>query len=230
MFKLLPILDTMLALYEMPAGSARFEKYLSLLQGGKKGDLALPIGNYNPMAKPFILNYIKQLQALNIENEIEFFIQSKQVNTPQEVAVVLNIADDLKGGWTNRFTTDYSSRFGTSALLKRNFCTPIVWTSEEPELASILKVTERAIRRFLFQWERGIPKTLQEQVDQELFAYGKSPSELSLPTEIQVFLDQEAKTESYHIIFPFFYGEEATAPLEMTTLGIGQGFLYYLNQ
>lgn len=44
MFVLHPILDTMIAFYELPRTPERFNRYLELLRGDTKGDLVLPIG------------------------------------------------------------------------------------------------------------------------------------------------------------------------------------------
>ena len=55
-FELLPIIDKMLDFYQNPRNSDRFQVYLKMLQGDTKGDLVLPIGGFNPMAKEHILD------------------------------------------------------------------------------------------------------------------------------------------------------------------------------
>jgi hypothetical protein len=57
-------------LYRQPISPARFQAYLKLLQGEKKGDMRLPIVGYNPMAKGHVLEKIKQLQELEAEKQM----------------------------------------------------------------------------------------------------------------------------------------------------------------
>jgi hypothetical protein len=132
-FELVPILDTMRDFYEKPRDLDRFQAYLSLLQGETKGDLARPIGGFNPMAKAHVLdklNQLKNLYAEKIMAETLVNISSKQLNVPI-FKVSLTLADDWQGGWTNRFTADFDSKFKLNALINRQFCTPVFWTSED---------------------------------------------------------------------------------------------------
>ena len=129
-FHLKPILSEIKHLYSQPVSIDRFKQYISKLQGGTKGDLALPIGGFNPMAKEHILQKISELVDLEAERIIEEIIKEFNANLdsshPEEITVVLNIADDLKGGWTNFFSTDFDSKFKINALVNRNFCAQIV--------------------------------------------------------------------------------------------------------
>ena len=66
-FELLPVIDIMLDLYEKPRTAERFQEYLEVLQGGTKGDLVIPIGNFNPMAKEQALQKLIELKTLHAE-------------------------------------------------------------------------------------------------------------------------------------------------------------------
>jgi len=97
--------------------------------------MALPISGFNPMAKDHILEKITQLQNLGAEklilsviNKYNSTLKSPQNNT---IKIVLNLADDLKGSWTNSYSTDYESKFKLNGFIKRNFCVPYFWTSEK---------------------------------------------------------------------------------------------------
>ena len=67
------------------------------------------------MAKPHVSEKIEELQNAGAENIVEEVI--KRVNPlvqndgNETIKVVLNLADDLKGSWTNRYTVDYDSKF-----------------------------------------------------------------------------------------------------------------------
>jgi hypothetical protein len=137
-FELLPVLDTMITLYQQPADMARFQVYLSILEGDTKGGLSVPIGNFNPMAKQAYINKLHELAAINPEFILNNTLQqvNSQISDHYEAdnsvfKVCFNLVDDLKGGWTNRYTTDYSSKFKIAPLFSRGFCVPIFWVSEE---------------------------------------------------------------------------------------------------
>ena len=132
MFQVLPILDTMIEFYEQPRTPERFNRYLALLRGNTKDDLAFPIGGFNPMAKEHVLEKLLQLKQLRVETIISETLADLniQLSASEKIQVAFNLADDLHGGWTNKFSSDYSSNFKLSALVRRNFCTPFLWTGE----------------------------------------------------------------------------------------------------
>ena len=142
-FELLPILDLVLNFYEKPRDFNRFQACLAFLQGDTKGDLALPIDGFNPMTKAHVLDKLRALKALKVEkimSETLTYAFPKQKNAPV-FKIALTLADDAQGGWTNRFTTDFDSKFKINALVNRQFCTPIFWTSDDYSSTIIQKIT-----------------------------------------------------------------------------------------
>ena len=59
----------------MPIGQERFQAYLTLLKGNSKDDMVLPIGGFNPMTKPQVLEKLLELKSLNAEQIIENTIE-----------------------------------------------------------------------------------------------------------------------------------------------------------
>lgn len=225
--KVIPILKKVKALYALPLSTKRFEEYLKILQGATINDIELPIGGFNPMAKPHILKKLKELEALEIEdimqktlNEVVFSSQKKEI-----IQVGFNLADDLKGGWTNRFTTDFDSKFKVNALVERRFCVPFFWSSESYSIELIERRTLEYLYRTIFQLENSRPKTLEEHLKQEVFVAQKS---LILKKEIpksaiqslDIFYEKYKTTEDYSLIFNFFYGDTASETLGYGTYGI----------
>ena len=133
-FRLRPILSEIKELYSKPRTPQRFKEYLAMLQGNTQDDMSLPIVGFNPMAKEHILDKIKELEALQAEELITEVLREINLTTAGKtsdtITVVLNVADDLMGVWTNRYTTDYDSKFKLSAFIERKFCVPHYWTSE----------------------------------------------------------------------------------------------------
>ncbi|TXF88289.1 hypothetical protein FUA23_15020 [Neolewinella aurantiaca] len=259
-FQLKPILSEIKELYSKPASPERFKEYISKLQGGTKGDLALPISGFNPMAKSHVLEKITELEQLDAEGLMEEVIAEFNESIKSETwpssgpfsvsahrngagkqpvksglrrskdevfIVVLNLADDLKGGWTNHYSTDFDSKFKLNALVSRNFCAPYFWTSESYSKATIRKRTREYLSRTLYRLNNPQPKTLTEHLVQEVFVAGrageahKSCNEAGV-SGTEAFYLKNKDSDEYGKIFNFFYGDEGAASLGLRTYGIGK--------
>ncbi len=221
-FQLRPILSEMKTLYSKPISANRFKEYLLKLQGTTKGDLILPIAGFNPMAKGHILQKIEELEHLEVESlmveVIELFNSTLKDKSHTTIEVVLNIADDLQGGWTNFYTSDFDSKFKINALIKRNFCTPYFWTSEAYTKEIVRLRTKEYLSRTLFRLQHSIPKTLEEHLEQEIFVaqntVDKNREMENVPfSAIEAHYLQHQKSQEYDLIFNFFYGDAASENL-----------------
>lgn len=231
-FELLPIMDTMIDLYEKPKTFERFQEYLNILQGDKKGDLSIPIGGFNPMAKEHLLDRLQELKTLGAEKIIKETLcylngMNSSKNSDRKFKVAINLSDDLKGGWTNRFTSDYDSKFKFNGLFSRNFCTPIFWSSESFTPDLIRERTLEYVFRTVYWLNKPKPKTLREHLDQEIFVAKQSKSNYKIQKtdfeDLDKFYKDNENTDSYHVIFNFFYGDKASASLGLPTYGIVEG-------
>jgi hypothetical protein len=226
-FELLPIIDIMLEIYQKPRDFDRFQDYLKLLQGNTKGDLVLPIGGFNPMAKEHILQKLMELKELEIESIIqnaidELNILFKNDKNTTVFKVAFNLSDDFGGGWTNRYTTDFDSKFKINALVERRFCIPIFWTSETftPDLIKE-RILEYAFR-YYYWLAHPKPNTLREHIEQEIFVsknIPQVPPSVNLP-QLESFYLKNKETDNYNIIFNFLYGDIAAQSLAFPTYGI----------
>ena len=172
-FELVPIIDTMCDLYEKPRSLERFQEYISKLQD-KKGDMSLPIAGFNPMAKEHILDKLAELKDLKAELVIEETINNlnttlRDLHNELVIKIVLNVADDLKGAWTNRYTTDYDSKFKINALVARKFCTPFFWASEYYTESLISCRTLEYAYRTIYWLTIPKPKILKQHIEQEIY-------------------------------------------------------------
>lgn len=238
MFELVPTLDRMMEIYRLPSGNIRFEKYLSSIKGSSDNDMEIPLAGYNPMAKDHVLLKMEELQKLNAERVMEDLFSDPQLteclpDQSKPVKVALNLSDDLKGGWTNRFTSDYDSKFKTNAYLRRKFCVPIFWTSENYSESLIQKRTLEYLYRYIYQQTHRLPAKLKEHLEQEIFVashfkYPAIPPEWDLP-HMMTFYEKFKDTEDYATIFNFFYGDKACETLSFPTFHIKTemaGFLF----
>ncbi len=239
-FELLPVLDKMVELYQHPATFERFKQYLKLLSGDTNNDLELPIGAYNPMGKEHVLHKIEHMRSLKTEQLAAEIIGElnktiTDLHGDDVFKVILCLSDDLKGGWTNRYTSDYDSKFKLNALVTRKFCTPIFWTGEEIYDSTILSRTAEYCCRTVCWLQHPKPETLEEHVLQEsrvadmmkkiVICPGGPPE--PVPHDIASFYEANKTSTNYLAIFNFLYGDEAAASLGYQPLGISEAFAGY---
>ena len=231
MFELIPILDKMIELYEMPRNQERFKKYLNMLQGDTAADMIIPIASYNPMGNDYVLQRIQELKEMKAESILQDVIEdvNSEYSKNEEDAykVVINVIDDLGGAWSQYCTTDYTQRFKLSPLIKRNFCTPYYWTSESYD-EDLLKVRAlRQMNRTIYQIKNGSPKTLQEHIHQELLINKNINASNNLENLIELdnikgFFNTHRESEDYALIFNFLYGDVASKAMGYKCWGIGE--------
>ncbi|MEM9836175.1 MAG: hypothetical protein AAF828_06720 [Bacteroidota bacterium] len=82
-FTLIPILDRMAELYQMPRNRQRFTHYLSMLQEETKDDLVLPIAGYNPMGDDHILTKLRELMELDAEGLVQRIVFILPLDSPR---------------------------------------------------------------------------------------------------------------------------------------------------
>lgn len=237
-FEYLPVLSKMEELYRMPLSQHRFRAYLHLLQGASKDDMLMPIASYNPMAKPHVLEKIIDLQAMKAEQLMTATLQElnrefRHSKSDHTIKVAINIADDIGGGWTNHYATDFDNKFKINGLVSRNFCTPILWTSETYSEDLVVRRTREYAYRTLY-WVKQAKRlvTLQDHLEQEIFVAQKMAIQPSIDEKgvqlLKRFYEQHTGASAYNLLFNFFYGDEAAQSLGYPSCGINSatGFDY----
>jgi len=228
-FQLRPILSEIKELYQESISNIRFKKYISKLQGDTKTDLDLPIAGFNPMAKVHIIQKIEELEHIRTETIMEKTIASFNLKFPKsgnrEIKVVLNIADDLKGAWTNFYSTDFDSKFKLKALVTRNFCVPYFWTNEIFTKELIQTRTIEYLCRTWYQLNNPKIETLEEHLRQEIFVAKHTIDNIQIVDssnyeELEVYYLKNRHLEAYDLIFNFFYGDEGSENLGYKKYGI----------
>src|ERR1700761_1910416 len=102
-FELMPVLQLMRSIYQMPLTAERFKRYLNILQNDQPGELVVPIGGFNPMAKEYAISKLEELSSFGIEELIKQTVE--QIADPfkdgpaSTFQIAFNMADDLNGGW-----------------------------------------------------------------------------------------------------------------------------------
>jgi hypothetical protein len=169
----LPLLGIQRDLYALPRGMERFREYIRTMTDAETGELALPLVAMNPMGKdhiPALLDAYIQLGAEKIAADaVDEFRRGGSFDPPsdREFKVALVVSDDLKGGWTNRWASEYSHRIESQAFLKRGFITGLLWTSEPASANSVREAILTSLYRADYLQSHPFPKTLGEMLAQE---------------------------------------------------------------
>lgn len=227
-FEIVPILDTLLTIYSKPISLDRFHEYISTLKGSTKSDLEIPITGFNPMAKQHVIDKIQELKSLNAEMIIQHFLETfnqKQTNHHKTFKIFINVADDVQGGWTNHYTTDFDSKFKINALITRAFCTPYFWTSETYSKELIQQRIKEYMFRTIFWEKEGKLNTLEDHINQERYVakmmnYTLKQDNLSDFESLNAFYIKNKYSTDYNLIFNFMYGDQVCETLSYPTHGI----------
>ena len=174
----LPLLQIQRDLYSMPRGVERFREYIRTMTDPETGDLALPLVAMNPMGKDHIPALIDEYIALGAETIAAEVIAtaSPSLSAPSSTAfkIGLVVSDDLKGGWTNRWASEFSHRLESAAFVKRGFLTGILWTSEPASTGNVRDAILTAIYRAEYLQTHRMPDTLGGMLEQEGFAMARA--------------------------------------------------------
>jgi len=188
---ILPLLQIQRDLYAMPRGMERFREYIKTMTDPETGDLALPLVAMNPMGKDHIPALIDEYIGLGAEkiasDAIDSFrgggsfvsaaARSATVADPpagREYKLGLVVSDDLKGGWTNRWASEFSHRLESGAFLKRGFITALLWTSEPASASRVRDAVLTSIHRAEYLQTHPAPTTLRAMLEQEGYATARA--------------------------------------------------------
>ena len=171
-----PLLRVQRELYAMPRGMERFREYIKTMVDAETGDLALPLVAMNPMGKDHVPALIDEYLALGAE-EIAEEATAKAValqTSDRAYRVALVVSDDLKGGWTNRWASEYSHRIEGAAITKRGWLVGILWTSEPASAQNVRDAVLTSIHRAEYLQTHAAPATLGDMLDQEGYAMARA--------------------------------------------------------
>ena len=165
----------------MPRGMERFREYIKTMVDAKTGDLALPLVAMNPMGKDHVPALIDEYLALGAEaiaeQAVSTIVRRGGTLLPPDKAdfkVALVVSDDLKGGWTNRWASEYSHRIEYAAIAKRGWLVGILWTSEPASEQNVRDAVLTSIYRAEYLQTHAAPTTLGEMLDQEGYAMARA--------------------------------------------------------
>jgi hypothetical protein len=232
-----PLLWTQRELQGLPRNLGRFRRYLrTLSRDGRVLDLP-PLGLMNPMGKDHVTALLDALLALDADG-IAFLALAEAGSVAGDdggdVNVALVVADDLIGGWTNRYDYEFGLRFGSAAKraggprprwLKEDWITCVLWSSEAATERVVREAVLTVIHRVDYVRRNGPARILRDMLAQEgyvLRAAGCAgprldAEEIAYTREVLApFLDADDKRTCIECLF----GDEAGRTLGFTPRGL----------
>lgn len=226
--KYIPLLQIQRDLCDVPRGEQRFDAYLRTLRGKTTDDMELPLAVFNPMGREHVAARLDEYLALDadiIASDAVANATSTLKNMEGSYKVGLVLADDAKGGWTNRYATEFEHRYGSQALYQRGWTTGMLWTSEQPTAEIVRCATAEAVLRVAYVRRNGLAQSLRDMLLQSAFvATGArsilpacDPEELEYSKEvIEPNLDSEVRAVQIACLF----GDDAAHQLGYEPLGL----------
>lgn len=223
-----PLLQVQRDLYGLPRGSERFREYLRTMVDPSTDDLRLPLVAMNPMGKDHLPQTLDRLLAMDADGEAARAAAEAQAalaQTPGSFRVTTVVSDDLMGGWTNRYTSEFGHRFGEQPFHKRGWTTALLWTSATytPELVREEVLTH--LYRLAYIQRRGYARTLGEMLAQEGYALSMAgasapaldPDDLDYTREV---LTPYLRTTDHPTLIAALFGDAAADELGYPRMGL----------
>jgi hypothetical protein len=173
-FDYTPLLSLQRDLYRIPRGRERFQTYLRELIDWKIEDMKLPLFVMNPGARDHLPTFVDGLLALDADGLGARAVANANVAGPGEFKVALVVADDVAGGWTNRYASEYAHRFESMRINDHGWLIGILWASEPPSDQSITEELLTALFRLAYVRQHGVAHTLRERMAQEGWAMAQA--------------------------------------------------------
>ena len=172
-----PLLQVQRDLYAMPRDRTRFEAYLATIRDATTGDLALPLSDMNPMGKEHVPALLDQYLTADTDGRAGRAVKASEpglADVPGSFRQCLVVADDLKGGWTNRYTTEFAHRFEPRAMLKRGWIVGLLWTSEPAVAKAAVLEALVTVHRTAWIGVHGYARSLRDLLAQEGWAMSRA--------------------------------------------------------
>jgi hypothetical protein len=173
------LLQTQRELQGLPRNLERFRRYVrTLSRDGETLDLP-PLGLMNPMGKDHVTALLDALLALDADDVAARALAeagAAVADLSGDFRVALVVADDLMGGWTNRYDYEYGIRFGHAPAraagtrprwLKEDWITCVLWSSEPATERAVREALLTVIHRIVYVRRHGPARVLRDMLAQE---------------------------------------------------------------
>ncbi len=162
-----PALRAQRDLLDVPRGMERFDAYVKTMIG-PQNSIELPLFLFNPMAREHVADVLDDLLAFDAEAVAAEAVReaNERLDAPIDINVIAIVIDDARGGWTNRYITDFEVRF-TGFSGAPAWAQAVVWSSEGSDPETFRGTVLRTVARSAHIAEHGMPATLGQMLIQE---------------------------------------------------------------
>ena len=224
-----PLLQIARDLHDIPRGMDRFNAYLKTIMNADADDVEfVPLVAMNPMGREHVSARIDEWIALDADTIASEIVQiGAELPTQHAFKHGLVVIDDVRGGWTNRYTVDGWTRLvNPNAYTKRPWLTTVLYVSEPAWLDTLRQSIQSVVYRTDYVFQHGMARTLRGFLQQE----GKTArfAGVSYPLDaddldytryvITPLLDTD--TDVYPVILAALYGDTAANTLGYPPLGL----------
>jgi hypothetical protein len=234
-----PLFQIQRTLQGLPRDYERFRQYLRTIRSPDGKNLELPsLIAMNPMGKEHVTDLLDALLALDADRiaaRATAEASARLEDTPGDCKVTLVVADDLKGGWTNRYANEFTHRFqcgGTTgnlpSWLNDFWITGLLWSSEPVSERAVREAILTAAYRAAYVERHGPARTLRQRLAQEgavMAMAGCSepvlePDDIAYTRELLIpFLE----TQDMRTCIECLFGDVAARTLGFTPRGLSRG-------
>lgn len=226
-----PLLRIQRDLHDIPRGPARFQAYIRAILNDRRDDVArMPLVAMNPMGREHVAERLDAYLTLDAESAAEQAVAEAAstglvADVPGSYRVGLVMIDDLRGGWTNRYATEFGFAARVTDIQKRGWLAAPLWVSEPASLRNIVEAVRLPIHRAAYVARHGVARTLRHLMDQEGYAMAKAgwsgptldADDLAYTAEvIEPFLDADDDRTQIECL----YGDAACRTLGFTPRGL----------
>lgn len=175
-----PLLKIQRELYNVTDRRERFPAYLRTMFNDDGSDLELaPLVMMNPMAKPHVAALLDALIAMDADGAAGEAVAKAApaiAELPGEYRAALVVSDDLKGGWTNRYASEFQIRFGqpeqplagpAHRVRRNSWICGVLWSNEEAAAQTAVRAVRMAMHRLAYVFHHGRAATLAQRLAQE---------------------------------------------------------------
>ncbi len=236
-----PLLQIQRDLYRIPRGVERFRAYLETMVNSDGTDVRLPpLVAMNPMAKDHVPTLLDALLALDAEAvAAQATAQAKDnlADAPGDFQLGLVVADDLMGGWTNRYASEFSGLFEGHLAYKRGWLSAVLWSSEIPKAQTVREAVMTTIFRTAYVLQHGPALTLRDMLAREGHVMAMAgcsepsldPADLDYTREV---LKPLLKSTDQPTLIACLFGDSAARALGYPPQGLSQraGLALALNE
>jgi hypothetical protein len=222
-----PLLTIQRDLYDLPRGFERFREYIRTITGGSD-ELKLPLVAMNPMGKDHLPPFLDHLLAIDADGVGARALgetASALADESGDYRACLVVSDDLKGGWTNRYTSEFSYRFEQRAMYRRAWLPAILWTSETYDATRVRAEVLECIYRVVYVQRHGPPRTLADMLTQEGYVMRSAGSTVPLLDDDDLLYTREvlreyASATDRATVIAALFGDAAARDLGYQPLGL----------